>query len=152
MNHFHWDLIGYHRRILNCTKIYVHWVMFDIVQLLLFLRSIWWFSHRVFLRRILETDTDQDGVSKSISVLSFQENWISANQTARNYSVIYYIFVIKYRVFASLIWTHARALYHTPCITPPLSHPFITSPFGTPLYFSCGLPRGFSTWMPTTAM
>ena len=39
-----------------------------------------------------------------------------------------------------------------PFITPPLSHPFITPPFGTPLYFSCGLPQGFSTWMPTTAM
>ena len=29
--------------------------------------------------------------------------------------------------------------------TCPLSHPFITPHFGTPLYFS--LPRGFSTWI-----
>ena len=64
----------------------------------------------------------------------------------------YFIFAMKYRICAFLIWIDTRTLYHTPFITHPLSHPFITHPlshpfitppFGPPLYFSCGLPRGF---------
>ena len=39
-----------------------------------------------------------------------------------------YICYKKYKIFASLIWIHAHALYHTPCITPfitPLYHSFL---------------------------
>ena len=47
----------------------------------------------------------------------------------------------KIQNVALLIWIDARANYHTPFIIHSLSHPFVTPPFGTPLYFSCGLPR-----------
>ena len=49
---------------------------------------------------------------------------------------VYYIFAIKYRIL------HPWYEY--------MHVPFITLPFETPMYFSCGIPRGFSAWMPTT--
>ena len=60
---------------------------------------------------------------------------------------LYYIFAIKYRIFASLIWIDARALYHTPFIT-PLYH----TPFWNTSVFFMRITSRFSTWMPTTAM
>ena len=57
----------------------------------------------------------------------------------------YYIFVIKIQGFCIPDMNTCTCPLSHPLITPPLSHPFITPSFGTPLYFSCGLPRGFST-------